>query len=420
VSRSDPLLRRSAATQGKPAIAAKGPKEGLPSQARSAKEGEFARRLLAWHRTHGRRGLPWHGERDPYRVWISEIMLQQTQVATALPYFERFIRRFPDVHSLARAPIGDVMAAWAGLGYYARARNLYACARTVVARHAGRFPATAAALAALPGIGRSTAGAIAAFCFDERAPVLDGNVKRVMARHWAIEGDPRSTPTVARLWQRAQLELPAERNVARYTQAIMDLGATVCTRLEPACGRCPVSAGCEARKTGRVGQLPLSRPRRARPVRRAFVLAALDGVRVLLQRRRGSGIWGGLMCLPEFASKASLVRSVRRLDARAPLVPLRPRRHVLTHLTLQIEPYLTVAAAGVRHPDAAASWVALDRIDRAGLPAPYRALLLEVRQQLRAKPSRPAQAGQRRFSAVSPSRKSRGVRRAPARDPRSP
>jgi A/G-specific adenine glycosylase len=174
-----------------------------------AKAGEFAQRLLSWHRSHGRRDLPWLGERDPYRVWLSEIMLQQTQVATALPYFLRFIGRFPDVRSLARAPIGDVMVLWAGLGYYARARNLHACACAVDQRHDGRFPRTAEALAELPGIGRSTAGAIAAFCFDERAPVLDGNAKRVLARHWAIGGDPQSAPTARRLWDRAQLELRA-------------------------------------------------------------------------------------------------------------------------------------------------------------------------------------------------------------------
>jgi A/G-specific adenine glycosylase len=356
----------------------------LPCVARSAKEGQFAQRLLAWHRAHGRRGLPWQGERDPYRVWISEIMLQQTQVATALPYFERFLARFPDVHSLAQAPIGDVMAAWAGLGYYARARNLHACARAVASRHAGRFPPAAQTLAELPGIGRSTAGAIAAFCFDERAPVLDGNVRRVLARHWAIPGEARSAPVAARLWQRAQLELPAARDMARYTQAIMDLGATVCTRAQPECGRCPVNASCAALKLGRVDELPAAPPQRARPVRKAFVLAALAGTSVLLQRRRAEGIWGGLMCLPEFGSKAALVRRARLLTAgTTALQPLPPRRRALTHLTLAIEPY--VAAIGRRAPATAAGtarWVPLEAIDQAGLPAPHRALLEEVREAI--------------------------------------
>jgi A/G-specific adenine glycosylase len=401
-------------------------KEGVPAEAaHAAKAGRFARRLLAWHRAHGRRGLPWQGERDPYRVWISEIMLQQTRVATALPYFERFIRRFPDVHSLARAPIGDVMAAWAGLGYYARARNLHACARAVVARHDGRFPGAAAALAQLPGIGRSTAAAIAAFCFGERAAVLDANVKRVVARHWAIAGDPRSASTAKCLWERAQCELPSERDVARYTQAIMDLGATVCTRKQPGCDRCPVNATCAARESGVADALPEVQRRRARPVRTAFVLAALAGTRVLLQRRKGNGIWGGLMCLPEFGSLSSLARRARRLGAStAPPLALPPRRHALTHLTLQIAPYLVVT--GRPAPPGAAGrsgWVALDQIDKAGLPAAHRALLNEVRLELRSRPLRRAllaRAAKGGFSAVSPSGTSRPARRAPARAPRSP
>jgi A/G-specific adenine glycosylase len=289
------------------------------------------------------------------------------------------------VRCLARAAVADVMAAWAGLGYYARARNLHACARAVVARHAGRFPGSAEALAALPGIGRSTAGAIAAFCFDERAPVLDGNVKRVLSRHWAIAGEARSAPVAARLWQRAQLELPAERDMARYTQAIMDLGATVCTRMQPACDRCPLKSSCQARRAGRTGELPAARPRRERPVRRAHVLIALAGQTVLLQRREADGIWGGLLCLPEFGSKAALVRRARSLAEGAPaLVALPPRQHVLTHLTLAIEPF--VAKTGRVAPTleaGTARWVALDGIDRAGLPAPHRALLNEVREQFR-------------------------------------
>jgi A/G-specific adenine glycosylase len=353
--------------------------EGSAGSAGAAGPG-FAARLLEWHRLHGRRDLPWLGSRDPYLVWLSEIMLQQTQVATVMPYFERFVERFADVHSLARAPIGDVMAAWAGLGYYARARNLHACARAVVQQHDGCFPRTAQALARLPGIGRSTAGAIAAFCFDQRAPVLDGNVRRVLARHWAIEGDPKSAQTAARLWQRAQQELPGAARMARYTQAIMDLGATLCTRTRPACHQCPVSDSCLARRTGKTAALPSAPRRPERPVRRRYALIALAAGAVLLQRRAASGIWGGLMCLPEFASKAALARRARSLAAGATtLVPLAPRRHVLTHLTLAIEPYLAVTArtAPVR-AGRAACWTALDRIDQAGLPAAHRAVLREV------------------------------------------
>jgi A/G-specific adenine glycosylase len=275
------------------------------------------------------------------------------------------------------------MVLWAGLGYYARARNLHACGRAVVRGHDGRFPRTAEALAKLPGIGRSTAGAIAAFCFDERAPVLDGNVKRVLARHWAIEGDLQQAHVAGRLWDRAHLELPPSREMARYTQAIMDLGATVCTRVKPACDRCPLKASCRAHSAGRTGELPAARARPDRPVRRAHVLIALAGRTVLLQPRRTDGIWGGLMCLPEFGSRAALLRRARSLGVDpVPGALLAPRQHALTHLTLAIEP---VVAAGPAAPPQAADprrWVALDRIDQAALPAPHRALLREVQQLL--------------------------------------
>ncbi len=365
------------------ACALRAPSGKSAAAANAVKAGEFAQRLLGWHRSHGRRALPWLGQRDPYRVWISEIMLQQTQVATALPYFLRFIDRFPDVRSLARAPIGDVMALWAGLGYYARARNLHACACAVERRHDSRFPRSAEALAKLPGIGRSTAGAIAAFCFDERGPVLDGNVKRVLARHWAIEGNPQSAPVARRLWDRAQLELPPSREMARYTQAIMDLGATVCTRTKPGCDRCPLKASCQAHGTGRTGELPAPRTRRERPVRRAHVLIALAGRAVLLQRRQTDGIWGGLMCLPEFRSRATLLRRARLLGVEPVPVPLlAPRQHALTHLTMTLLPVVAAGPAAPTHAADPRHWVALDRIEQAGLPAPHRALLREVRELL--------------------------------------
>jgi A/G-specific adenine glycosylase len=372
VSRSEQPVSVQRAPSGNPAEAAN-----------AAKARGFAQRLLSWHRSHGRRDLPWLGERDPYRVWLSEIMLQQTQVATALPYFLRFIERYPNVRSLARAPIGDVMVLWAGLGYYARARNLHACACIVELRHRGRFPRSAEALAKLPGIGRSTAAAIAAFCFDERAPVLDGNVKRVLARHWAIDGDPQSAPVARRLWDRAQLELPASREMARYTQAIMDLGATVCTRTRPSCDRCPFKSSCLAHMAGRTGELPASRVRRERPVRSAHVLIALAGRAVLLQQRKPDGIWGGLMCLPEFGSRAALLRRARSLGVEpVPGALLAPRQHVLTHLTLAIEPVVAAGRGAPTHDSDPRRWVALDRIEQAALPAPHRVLLREVRELL--------------------------------------
>ena len=370
----------------------------------TAAPGQFARQLLAWHRLNGRRNLPWLGSRDPYRVWLSEIMLQQTQVTTVLPYFERFLRRFANLGALASAPVEQVMAAWAGLGYYARARNLHACARALVELHGGRFPRSAADLAKLPGIGRSTAGAIAAFCYGERAPVLDGNVRRVLARHWAIEGDPQSARTSARLWERACLELPGEAMMARYTQAIMDLGSTVCTRAQPACDCCPVKASCQARRTGTTAEFPAARRRPERPVRRRYALVAVAGGAVLLQRRPADGIWGGLLCLPEFGSKAALARCARSLVTGSnALVALAPRLHALTHLTLAIEPYLTLAPAGAHARSGRAShWAALDQIDQAGLPAPHRALLREVNEKLGAQTRSGRIAGNRRRSEERP------------------
>jgi A/G-specific adenine glycosylase len=351
-----------------------------PEPARGAAPGDFARRLVAWHRRHGRHDLPWQKDRDPYRVWLSEIMLQQTQVATVLPYYARFLQRLPTVADLARAPVDEVMALWAGLGYYARARNLHACAQRVVQQHGGRFPATAEALGRLPGIGPSTAAAIAAFCHDQRGAILDGNVKRVLARHWAIEGHAGQAGVARILWDRARLELPPAASVARYTQAVMDLGATVCTRASPACERCPVAESCEARRQGRQGELPAGRPPRERPLRTAHVLVALSGRSVLLHKRAPEGIWGGLVCLPQFESLAALKRAAQSLGTgKARLEAMPPRRHELTHLSLAIKAYRlqpphAARAAGLD----AAAWFTLEDAGRAGMPVPHRRLLAEA------------------------------------------
>src|SRR5690606_6541720 len=210
---------------------------------------DFAQRVLVWFDQHGRKHLPWQQGITPYRVWLSEIMLQQTQVATVIPYFERFIARFPDVQSLAAAPIDDVLHLWTGLGYYARARNLHRCAQTIVRDYGGEFPASVAALSELPGIGRSTAGALASIAHQQRAAILDGNVKRVLARHHAIDGWPGTTQTLSQLWQFAEQHTPDKRS-DHYTQAMMDLGATVCTRSKPACDHCPVADSCIAYAQG--------------------------------------------------------------------------------------------------------------------------------------------------------------------------
>ncbi|HAP27431.1 MAG TPA: A/G-specific adenine glycosylase, partial [Achromobacter sp.] len=263
---------------------------------------DFAPRIVAWQRQHGRHDLPWQNTRDPYRIWLSEIMLQQTQVATVIPYYERFLQRFPDVAALAAASQEDVMPYWAGLGYYARARNLHRCAQEIVRDWDGRFPPTAEAIATLPGIGRSTAAAIAAFSNGERSPILDGNVKRVFTRHFGIAGDPAKREVEQRLWAlaHAQVDAAPGLDMAAYTQGLIDLGATLCTRGKPACDRCPVADTCVARREGRQAELPTPKVRKAIPERETCMLVLRHKGAFLLQQRPEPGIWGGLWSLPEF------------------------------------------------------------------------------------------------------------------------
>jgi A/G-specific adenine glycosylase len=339
----------------------------------------FAARLVAWQARAGRRDLPWQADRDPYRVWLAEVMLQQTQVSVVIPYFIRFCRRFPSVDALAAAPLDEVLALWAGLGYYARARNLHACARRLVERHGGTFPLDAAALAKLPGIGRSTAGAIAAFCADAREPILDGNVRRVLMRHFGIDGDPASPAVTRHLWQQAAALLPASPRMPAYTQAIMDLGATVCTRRAPSCGSCPVAATCVAYRTGRVDELPAPRRRRPERTRRAWALLALHDGRVLLQRRAPAGVWGGMHSLPQFDSMAALRRAAAQFDPVPRLRALPPRNHAFTHFTLTLLPRrLDVRSPPPRLGEDDLQWLPLSRIGSSPLPAPIAALLREV------------------------------------------
>jgi A/G-specific adenine glycosylase len=341
--------------------------------------GAFAARIIAWQARHGRRDLPWQASRDPYKVWLSEVMLQQTQVAAVIPYFRRFIRRFPDVRALASAPLEDVLALWSGLGYYARARNLHACAKRVVAEHGGRFPIDAPALACLPGIGPSTAAAVAAFCANAREPILDGNVKRVLARYFGIEGYPGAATVERVLWERAKSLLPRERNMPAYTQALMDLGATVCRRRAPMCAECPVARGCRARRSGRTDELPSPRPARSTPERRAFVLLAVHDGRVLLQQRSPSGLWGGLLSLPQFDSLTQLRRAAAEIDAQPSLKTLPPRRHAFTHFALTWFPKrLDVRSLRSRASEPPLRWLPLKDAGTAPLPAPVRTLLREL------------------------------------------
>ncbi|HSW21739.1 MAG TPA: A/G-specific adenine glycosylase, partial [Burkholderiaceae bacterium] len=249
-----------------------------------------AARVVNWHRRAGRRGLPWQGVRDPYRVWLSEVMLQQTQVATALAYYERFVERYPHVAALATAPLDDVLASWSGLGYYSRARHLHRCAQTIVGEYGGSFPRSSAELARLPGIGRSTAAAIAAFCFDERAAILDGNVKRVLARHLGFEADLSNTSAQRELWACAESLLPAAAQMAHYTQGLMDLGALVCLPRQPRCEACPLAATCVARRSGRTAELPLKSRRLRRGERCNTLLWLRHRGEVLLVRRPERGV----------------------------------------------------------------------------------------------------------------------------------
>jgi A/G-specific adenine glycosylase len=341
---------------------------------------DFADRLIRWHRHHGRHDLPWQNTRDPYRVWLSEIMLQQTQVATVIPYYLRFLERFPQLADLADAPQEEVMALWSGLGYYARARNLHAAARTVMAEHAGAFPRQATQISQLPGIGRSTANSIATFCFGANAPILDGNVKRVLCRAFGIEGFPGSTSVEKRLWALAEELMPAHRG-AIYNQAQMDLGATICTRGKPRCEACPLDERCIAHATGRTAELPQAKPRRAIPLRHATLLVLLDGDRVLLETRPPAGIWGGLQSLPELPEGVDAQEWVeRRFACRMLAVSPAPTFvHVFSHFKLHITPLTCRVECLPATLEPTFFWVRYGDLAAAGLPAPVRRLLESMR-----------------------------------------
>ena len=355
---------------------------------------KIASRLVAWQRQYGRHGLPWQGTRDPYRVWLSEIMLQQTQVAAVIEYYHRFLQKFPDVAALAGASADQVMAQWAGLGYYARARNLHACAKQVVHTWGGVFPGDAASLATLPGIGPSTAAAIASFCFGERVAILDGNVKRVLARLFAVEGDLTTRSIELQLWALAREQIPSARACATdanlmssYTQGLMDLGATLCTRSRPQCESCPFQTTCAAKSQGRCDELPWPRARKTLPERTVALLVAHRPGHILLTQRPQTGIWGGLWSLPEFdlATDVNLVcqrlgLSAQRAEALAPFL------HVFTHYRLTIQPHLVKTAASRKHLTPTkqlqtahgrptTEWVSFATLSQRGLPAPVRKLI---------------------------------------------
>ncbi len=332
----------------------------------------FAGQVVRWQRAHGRSGLPWQATRDPYRVWLSEIMLQQTQVATVLAYYARFLARFPDVQALAAAPQDEVLGLWSGLGYYSRARNLHRCAQQVVQVHGGQFPRDAQTLQTLPGIGRSTAAAIAAFCFDARVAILDGNVKRVLARVCGFAGDLAVAREERTLWDLAQRMVPADpADMPAYTQGLMDLGATVCTARAPACLTCPVQPLCAGHREGEPTRYPVRTRKLKRSAQSLWLLQAQrsDGA-VWLQKRPQQGVWAGLYCLPVFESYQALRAAV---SPQVSLQESAPFLHVLTHKDLHLHPVGAVYAAG--SPAGAGEWFDAGRWPALGLPAPVRKLL---------------------------------------------
>jgi A/G-specific adenine glycosylase len=326
----------------------------------------FAKRLLGWWDVHGRRDFPWQVERTPYRVWLAEIMLQQTQAATVIDYFQRFTARFPDLDSLARAELDEIMALWSGLGYYARARNLHKTARICMEQFDGCLPEEPEQLLALPGIGRSTAHAIIAQAHDRRAAILDGNVKRVLARHGAIPGWPGKSAVIKTLWEEAERRTPPDR-ARDYTQAIMDLGATVCSARQPTCSACPVSPDCHALAQGRVSEFPARKPVRPRPERRQEFLLLENRIdEILLLRRPPSGIWGGLWCLPA-ADEAPGQPAATNLVGE--LV------HDFSHFRLHMKIRHGRIDTDIVHDRDDLVWMSIEKALAAGLPRPVRQVL---------------------------------------------
>ncbi|HEY1328859.1 MAG TPA: A/G-specific adenine glycosylase [Casimicrobiaceae bacterium] len=342
----------------------------------SGSPASFSQRIITWQATHGRHDLPWQNTRDAYRIWLSEVMLQQTQVTTVLPYYLRFTESFPDVRALAAAPIERVLEHWSGLGYYRRAHHLHEAARAVVARHGGAFPASAATLATLPGIGRSTAAAIAAFASGERGAILDGNVKRVLSRHAGIDGFPGEPRVAAKLWDVAHARLP-DRHIERYTQGMMDLGATVCLRTRPRCDVCPVAEDCVARATHRTQVLPTPRPRKELPQRAVRLLVLEREGRILFEQRPPVGIWGGLLSLPELALDEDVddaLRSRFALTGRASRA-LPMLRHGFTHFGLTLHPQWIEVDQAPQAGEPRGTWLTRDAALSAALPAPIKRVL---------------------------------------------
>ena len=360
-----------------PARSAKAQAAKRPSAKNTGKAGDFAALVVAWQRVHGRHGLPWQGTRDPYRIWLSEIMLQQTQVAAVIPYYARFLQRFADLAALAAAHEDEVLALWSGLGYYSRARNLHRAARQIAERHAGVFPNQFDAVLELPGIGRSTAAAICVFAYGAQHAILDGNVKRVFARCFGVAGYPGDAAVADVLWEHADRLVPA-KNVEAYTQGLMDLGAGICTRTKPRCDLCPLSMQCVARRDDAIAQYPAPRPRKVLPQRHTRMLVMLHAGQVLLEKRPDSGIWGGLWSLPELAAdESSDAVCLTRFGVEAGRISALPMvAHGFTHFLLDIEPLqIRVKKIDPRLTAPGVVWLPLAELQGAALPAPVRRIL---------------------------------------------
>ena len=362
--------------------------DGSPITDHGDDAGSFAVRIIAWQKQHGRRDLPWQNTRDPYRIWLSEIMLQQTQVSAVIPYYLRFLARFPDLGSLAEASEDAVLRLWAGLGYYARARNLHRAARRIVQDLGGGFPQEHAAVCALPGIGRSTAAAICAFAYGARHAILDGNVKRVLARCFGVAGYPGDRRVETLLWARSEALLP-EREIEAYTQGLMDLGAGICLRTAPHCGQCPVGETCIARRENRTAELPAPRPARSVPERTTTMLILSRQGEVLLEKRPAFGIWGGLWCFPEIDAARIAEECTGRYGVEATAIAhLDQIEHGFTHFRLRITPVVVTVRPRVGAEEPGRIWLTPEDALGAAIPVPVKRLLTTLRTMRKTWPRR--------------------------------
>lgn len=343
---------------------------------------DFANRLIAWQKIHGRHDLPWQNTTDPYAIWVSEIMLQQTQVTAVIGYYRKFMQRFPTIAALACAEQDEVLQYWSGLGYYSRARNLHNAANQIIDMHHGAFPQDFDSIQDLPGIGRSTAAAIASFAFNQVQTILDGNVKRVLARHFLVEGWPGSPKVENQLWLLAEQLLP-EQDMVAYTQGLMDLGATLCTRTRPQCYACPVAQTCKAYAENRVKDLPTPKPRKATPEKHTIMLILRRGDEIMLEKRPATGIWGGLWSFPEIEVGSDLealvsTRLGMEVEAEKPLAKL---SHAFTHFKLHIQPQpLRVLKMQNKVQESGQIWLSIDDAIGAAIPTPVRKLLLNMKK----------------------------------------